>query len=235
MKRLYSIMIVCSLYIIQWVAVLPADALALRPIAAKSPEDQRTLKNLETSIGGMQLTQNQHNIATIQEEAGAIRRVELLADYANTDETIQRTLLRKKDQLGDIFVDMLYLLDFAGGKQIGFSLKYNMLGSDTSKEVYSFNIEVSLNEESIDYRDFLDKKITLTHIGKKDDEEKGLLIDRQERPDSLDIGTEMTVEEYFKREGIWGFVQKGLPSEIAGAFYQDEATRGVFICNSQYR
>ena len=169
----------------------------------------------------------QNDIGVMQKEEDIKKRVGLLADYANTDEAIQRVLLRKKGQLNDIFVDMLYLLDFAGGPQIGFSIKRNRVDSDVSKEVYKFNTKASLNEESITYHDFLKKKITLVYVGKEEDEEGGLPVIRQETPDSEGIGMEMTMEEYFKREGVWDFVQKGLPSEIAGAFYHDEATRVV--------
>ena len=196
----------------------------LRPFVTKNHTGLN--REIKSELNGkLHLEEGQQNdIGMMQKEEDIKKRVGLLADYANTDEAIQRVLLRKKGQLNDIFVDMLYLLDFAGGPQIGFSIKRNRVGSDVSKEVYKFNTKASLNEESITYHDFLKKKITLVYIGTEEGKEEILQNATEGRAGGLAIGTEMTMEEYFKREGVWDFVQKGLPSEIAGAFYHDEAT-----------
>ena len=210
MKQLINIVVIVSC-VMYGVPGFPIKAYALRPTASNNPISSNVLMNIEKKLGDEVSVEERGTIepillsALLGDDMHIKKRAEVFADYINSDEDVQKVLLERKSQLTNIFSNALYLLDFAGGPKIGISFKDKQIASVVTQKVYRFRDNNILEKEFIGYDQFLKLKLT---------DPAGKII---------------TVEDYFREEGVWDSVKRGLDSEIAGAMYYDNARGAILL------
>lgn len=184
---------------------MPANAVALRPSALKNYSNQQDTESLERRLGASVIQHRQNYIKYIEEETDAKTKAQLIADYIKSDMNIQQVLLKRKAHLTDIFTNVMYRLDFNKGPKIAISMKEGKIASVVKQQVYEFSNIGNLALSQISHSKFLNLELT---------------------GPSGDI---LTVEEFFKKEGVFDSVKEGLPSELAGAAYYNESDEMIFV------